>query len=609
MLALYLAGCLINRDLYEERRAELTDADQDGFAQAEDCDDTDPDVFPGADERCNDRDDDCDQLTDEEAVDASPWYRDADLDGFGNPADLVLACQQPQGYTRDDTDCDDLHDQVHPGADEVPYDDFDNDCQGGDLVDVDGDTHDATVAGGDDCADEDPAVYPGAVETWANGATDNDCDGDYGAATLDYGAEAWTGESEGDNAGRRLAALGDVTGDGLAEFAVGAIYQDRDYEYGGAIYIVSGGEPGPLAEEGVLRPSGAGWYLGGALDGGQDVDGDGVADLLTGSAAMDGGRGAAWLVSGGDLPREGQEKMLAEAAAWTIEGTNAGTYFGAAVAYAGDVNGDGLHDLTVAATFEDDGSLADAGCVYYWLERGEGASTQGDADWRFCGFFDGQALGNLVGPAGDQDEDGYDDVMLSGYGVIAAIVGGGSAPPEWGESLISEVVEDVDVSRADPFMIGDVDGDGRADLGVVIDNADVHFFTLLAANPSRAHTEPTAIVTYGGQTIYSFQVSDLGDLDGDGRSESMIQPQAYTSVASSSMAVVFGEQLAPSTVLHHDDLALHAMTGRDDAAYGQRIVVSDDVDGDGDRDIVVGGYADFTKGYQTGAVVLIDLPQ
>lgn len=609
MLALYLAGCLINHDLYEQRRAELTDADADGHAQAEDCDDTDAAVFPGATEVCNGVDDDCDQLTDEEAVDASPWYRDADLDGYGNPADLVLACQQPQGYTQDDTDCDDLHDQVHPGADEVPYDDLDNDCQGGDLTDVDGDTHAATQVGGDDCDDLDAEVYPGAAETWGNGATDNDCDGDYGAATLDYGAEAWTGESAGDNAGRRLAALGDVTGDGLAEFAVGAIYQDRDYENGGAIYIVSGGDPGPLVEEGVLRPGGANWFLGGAMDGGHDVDGDGVADLLTGSAAINSGAGAVWLLSGKDLPREGEEAPLADTSTWTIEGTQAGTFLGAAVAFVGDLDGDGLVDVAASASFEDDAGLTDAGCAYFWSEVGSDTTTTDDAGWRFCGFYEGQTLGNILNRAGDQDGDGYDDVMLSGYGVIAAVVAGGSKLPAWETSLISQVVEDHYVRRADPFMVGDVDGDGAADLGVVIDDADVHFFTLLAANPLRAHTEPTAMVTYGGVTVYSFHVSDLGDLDGDGKAESMIQPQAYTAVPSSSMAVVFGAQLTPSTVLGHDDLSLQAMTGRDDAAYGNRIAVSDDVDGDGVKDIVVGGYADSQAGELAGAVVLIDLPR
>ena len=36
-------------------------------------------------------------------------------------------------------DCDDNNAAVHPGADEVPYDGVDQDCDGHDLTDIDGD--------------------------------------------------------------------------------------------------------------------------------------------------------------------------------------------------------------------------------------------------------------------------------------------------------------------------------------------------------------------------------------------------------------------------------------------------------------------------------------
>ena len=44
------------------------DSDSDGFLACEDCDDDDRDVNPGADEHCNERDDDCDMMTDEGGV-------------------------------------------------------------------------------------------------------------------------------------------------------------------------------------------------------------------------------------------------------------------------------------------------------------------------------------------------------------------------------------------------------------------------------------------------------------------------------------------------------------------------------------------------------------
>ncbi len=78
------------------------------------------------------------------------------------------------GHDSDD-DCDDNDDTVYPGADEVPYDGVDQDCDGEDLADVDGDGHDAEEAGGGDCDDEDPETHPDAEELCDG--LDNDCNG------------------------------------------------------------------------------------------------------------------------------------------------------------------------------------------------------------------------------------------------------------------------------------------------------------------------------------------------------------------------------------------------------------------------------------------------
>ncbi|MBW2699699.1 MAG: SUMF1/EgtB/PvdO family nonheme iron enzyme [Deltaproteobacteria bacterium] len=148
------------------------DADGDGYASAAlneglDCDDTDPEIYPGAIERCNGLDDDCDGDIDEGLLD---W----DADG-------AAAC----------VDCDDWDPAVRPDLgdhnpwSDIPYNGIDEDCSGADLQDVDGDDHISTNAGGDDCNDNNPDIHPLAAEICNN--IDDNCDGniDEGFADVD----------------------------------------------------------------------------------------------------------------------------------------------------------------------------------------------------------------------------------------------------------------------------------------------------------------------------------------------------------------------------------------------------------------------------------------
>jgi hypothetical protein len=157
----------------------VPDADGDASPDEVDCDDTDPEIHPEADETCDGVDNDCDGDVDEDdAVDARTWYPDTDGDGQGDPdGPTTTACETPSGYSANAIDCDDTDPTVFHGAEETAYDGIDQDCDDADLTDVDEDGFDSTaVAGGDDCDDEDPAVNPAATETWYDGV-DADCDG------------------------------------------------------------------------------------------------------------------------------------------------------------------------------------------------------------------------------------------------------------------------------------------------------------------------------------------------------------------------------------------------------------------------------------------------
>ena len=195
LLALALVAC--REDLPKDSDTDtVDDADGDGFAADEDCDDADPDVHPGADEHCDGVDEDCDDEVDEDAVDASTWYADSDGDGYGDELAVVAACDAPADHVAVAGDCDDTDSAYHPGATEDDCTDpADYDCDGHtDFVDNDLDGVAACV----DCNDNDVTVYPGAEERCDG--LDNDCDGtldegfDTTAFYLDEDGDTWGGD-------------------------------------------------------------------------------------------------------------------------------------------------------------------------------------------------------------------------------------------------------------------------------------------------------------------------------------------------------------------------------------------------------------------------------
>jgi len=161
-----------------------------------DCDDDNPDRAPGFEEVCDGIDNDCDEEVDNDAVDATTWYRDADGDGYGGDPSATVACDPPADDWIDiGGDCNNFDEDRSPGLDEVCDDRIDNDCDT--RIDCDDPDCATSAACGDfSCVDEDLGDGTGAGVT---DGTNEGAGGDTTASCGGFGADvAFTWEAPAD---------------------------------------------------------------------------------------------------------------------------------------------------------------------------------------------------------------------------------------------------------------------------------------------------------------------------------------------------------------------------------------------------------------------------
>lgn len=527
------------------------DADLDGYADDVDCDDSNPEVNPGAQELCDDEgvDENCDGLVNEgyKPEGTVLVYRDLDGDGFGDEHHLTAVCPDviPDGWAREDGDCDDSDPETYPGAADDWVDGEDQDCDGMDGPDRDGDGYADQAAGGDDCDDDNRFINPSRDEVCDPLGNDDDCDGlvnDADPSMVTW--NDWYVDADGDGYGAGASA---AFCDPLPGYSRrGDDCDDRDPLVSpGALEICGDGQVvdcdltrktatqlcqldsavWSLEEVGVSvlsdhtsRGEGRAVALGG------DNDGDGFADMAVSAPDSTSTAGQIWIFNGAPIS---DYLRLSEADA-EILGYAVEDYAGSAMELGGDIDGDGLADLAISVPFI--GLPSEPGAI--WLLTGPitGHVWLGDVGVRVGGTVL-QSV-NAMDLGGDLDGDGLADTLAgaSERGEAAvftgdAVLAAAGSDIAWGDAdAILVGVESGDRTGTAVDIGGDMDGDGRDDLAISapyrddpVTNAGAVY--LIYGPLSSAGDLASAEASVGGKTpggLMGQAVSMGGDSDGDG---------------------------------------------------------------------------------------------
>ena len=330
--------------------------------------------------------------------------------------------------------------------------------------------------------------------------------------------------------GHQVEGLGDVNGDGYADFVVGATYytdKGKTAQTGGA-FVYLGGPNGPrLAPgwpiSGEVAKSKTGFTVAAA----GDVNGDGFDDILVGAWGSSRLDGTADPVIGRVLLFLGGPDGPSTNACWSPSGEKYGAEFGYSVHGAGDVNGDGYADIVIGSHGYEN-AYANCGRVYVYYGGPNGPSTK--PNWTLTGSQADQVTGNSVFTAGDVNGDGFDDLIVGANGTSHPELFEGIVMVFYGSAkgLPNRISWSFEPHERSMFLghsvatAGDINHDGYDD--IVISAADGRQYLPGEGVAFVFHGSPRGLsrspnwTFRGTQTSsgYGATVRSAGDVNGDG---------------------------------------------------------------------------------------------
>jgi len=446
--------------------------------------------------------------------------------------------------------------------------------------DVNGDGYAEILVGAPDYGSQDT----GRVWIYFGSANGPAASADFAPAISTIGAEF----------GIDVQTAGDVNADGFADILVGAHYFSGTEGHQGRVYLYLGSSGG-LGNDFVWAFDGedSNDYMGRALSGAGDINADGYSDVILGAPGAtltDFNEGVAYAFYGSGSP-------LLSSDPYAIRVTNQDSaQLGFPVAYAGDLNGDGLGDVAAGAVLYDFDHV-DGGSIIVWHGTPTGGGIIDYAAQRYgtqsLGYF-----GASIARAGDVNGDGYDDLLASEplrdgthAGEGAAFVYHGSetgipSMPNWTTTGNSpSAFYGFPVAGA-----GDVNGDGFADALV---GGPGHSNTLDLQGEARLFFgSETGLSTSADWSIEGESESDrlgqglagVGDVNGDGFSDIAVSAPYYDHVLPNDGAVFVYHGSSSGPSLTPDWM----VGGEQEGAALTNVAAAGDINGDGYADVLIG---------------------